>query len=413
MTSIRPLYPRAITDTLLKALKTDNILVLHGARQVGKTSLMSHLLEHLEAEGKSTHFIDLEDSRLAKILDSGVDEFLRHLMEEGFLSEKAKSNPSVFVFIDEIQILKNPSPFLKLMADHHKEVRLIVSGSSSFAIKSKFSDSLAGRTLNFEIFPLSFSEFLTFKGVAKGPEGRLTEKKAGELKALFKEYSLYGGYPKIVLENDLSLKERQLQQLIDTYLKKDIRDLADIRDIDKFNKLLEALASQSGQLLDVTELSNTCNLAKQTVEKYLFILENTYILKRMRPYSRNLRSELFKTPKVIFYDSGLMQMLWLKQLQKEILGPVFETSIFMELIKEHGTENVFFWRTKDQKEIDFIVRSGNRILPVEAKLNFSQASTTALTYFCEKYDLSHHAVVGLNGEPKGKFQHYPWDIPRP
>lgn len=400
------LFKRKIIDELVKYLNTPDILVLHGARQVGKTSILYYLQNVLKAKGKPCYYADLEDSRLKAVLDAGPEEFVKHLKEEGY--DPAKKT---FVFIDEIQYLSNPSSFLKLTADHYHSLKLIVSGSSSFEIKSKFKDSLVGRTLEFEVFNLSFEEFALFKGKPlpeniKDPTARKLE----ELKSLYKEYTLYGGYPKVVLARPLELKEKYLQQIIDTYIKKDIRDLAEIKDIQKFNKLLEVLAAQSGNLLNVLELSGTCQLAKQTVEKYLFILENTYIIKLLRPFSGNLRSELFKVPKIFFYDTGLMQMLWLKSLPKEIIGNVFETSVFAELIKKHSQKNVFFWRTKDKKEIDFILKSGGAALPIEVKLNFAQFAPGAVKYFNSKYGSKTYRLAGLNGKPADKFSVYPWQL---
>jgi predicted AAA+ superfamily ATPase len=402
-----PIYKRTVIEEINKYLLSDDIIVLHGARQVGKTSILYYLTNHLKNNGNITYFIDLEDSRFVKILDSGTDGFKRLLREEGILPAARKK---AFIFIDEIQYLENPSSFLKLTADHHKDVKLIVSGSSSFAIKDKFKDSLVGRTVNFEIFNLSFKEFLLFKQYAY-EEGKVyTKKKTDELKALFKEYILYGGYPKIVLTPEIDKKEKYLQQIIDTYVKKDIRDLADVKDIDKFNKLLEALASQSGQQINITELSNTTRIAKQTIEKYLFIMENTYIVKLVRPFSRNIRSELFKLPKIYFYDTGLMQMLWLKGLQKEIIGNVYETGIFAELVKKYTKDVIFYWRTKDKKEIDFILRIKKQLLPIEAKLNFEQFNPSAIQYFNKHYGISNYRVVGLSGEPKSRFYVHPWNV---
>lgn len=400
------IYPRLIAKKLIKYLSDDNVIVLHGARQVGKSYILFWLRDYLKSKGKAVYYIDLEDSRFVNTLDAGYEEFANLLREEGIKFEKKK----IFVFIDEIQYLKNPSSFLKLAADHYKNIKLVVSGSSSFEIKNKFKDSLVGRTVNFEIFNLSFEEFLLFKGISFEQKTAFTEKKINELKELFEEYALYGGYPKIVLEPELEKKEKYLQQIIDTYVKKDIRDLAGIKDIEKFNKLLEALASQSGNLLNVTELSNTCKIAKQTIERYLFIMENTYILKLVRPYSKNIRSELFKLPKIYFYDSGLAQLLWLKKFQKTIIGNVFETAIFSELIKEYGTNAVFYWRTADKKEIDFILKNKNRILPIEAKLNFEQFNPTAIDYFNQKYKKKDYRVVGLNGRIKNKSYRFPWEI---
>lgn len=402
------LYSRTIADEMEKYLRTDDIIVLHGARQVGKTSLLYILESRLKQAGEATHYIDLEDSRYVKLLDTGIGEFVKHLQEEGL--KPAGRGKKLYVFIDEIQYLENPSSFLKLAADHHKSIKLIVSGSSSFAIKSKFKDSLVGRTVDFEIHNLSFLEFLVFKEYRFEPGKVFTRKKIDELRTQFKEYALYGGYPKIVLTPELDKKERYLQQIIDTYVKKDIRDLANVKDVDKFNKLLETLSSQSGQLLNIAELSNTVNIAKQTVEKYLFILENTYIIKLVRPFSGNLRSELFKTPKIFFYDTGLMQMLWLRALQKELMGNVFETSVFSELVKKYGKDAVYYWRTKDKKEIDFVLKDRKGTLPIEVKLRFEQYKPAAITYFNAQYKGRDYKVIGLTGAPGDKHQVYPWDI---
>lgn len=400
-------YKRTVVDEIYRYMQTGDIIVLHGARQVGKTSILYYLLNQLKDQGETAYYIDLEDSRFVKILDAGTGEFLRHLKEEGLLKETLKR---VFVFIDEIQYLATPSSFLKLIADHHKQIKLIVSGSSSFAIKNKFKDSLVGRTVNFEIFNLSFREFLLFKHCPFEEEKVYTEKKIHELRSLFTEYVLYGGYPKIVMTPEIVMKEKYLQQIADTYVKKDIRDLAKVKDIDKFNRLLETLASQSGSQLNIAELSNTARLSKQTIENYLFIMENTYIIKLVRPFSRNLRSELFKQPKLYFYDTGLMQILWLKGLQKELIGNVFETGIFAELVKKYYKDTLFYWRTKDKKEIDFILKLRGLLLPVEVKLNFSWFNDSSIQYFMGHYGIDRYKVVGLNGKPENKYCVYPWDL---
>ena len=418
-------YKRLIADEIVRYLATKDIIVLHGARQVGKTYILYYLQNLLKEKRLATHFIDLEDSRYVRILDAGVEEFIRYLSEEGFDGSKyAVSKERLFVFIDEIQYLENPSPFMKIIADHYPWLKLIVSGSSSFEIKKKFTDSLSGRTVDFEVYNLSFTEFLLFKKYRFSPAPAYglgyrkpnhrplayTEKKLQELKALYEEYVLFGGYPKIVLAGDVKIKEKYLQQIIDTYIKKDIRDLAGIKDVNKFNRLVEALASQSGQLLNVFELSNTCNIAKPTVENYLFLLEQTYVVKSVRPFSRNLRSELSKTPKIFFYDTGLMQMLWLKELPKEVMGQVFETSIFAELVKKYGSQRVAYWRTTDKKEIDFVLKKGKSYLPLEVKLNFAQFKASSIKYFKEKYHISEHRVVALHGKVKDKQCIYPWQL---
>ncbi|MDI6732264.1 MAG: AAA family ATPase, partial [Candidatus Margulisbacteria bacterium] len=189
------IYKRAAIDQIQKYLLTDDIIVLQGSRQVGKTSIMFYLDKILQEKGASTLFIDLEDSRNVRVLDKGVEEFLKYLSEEGLILQNFNRHKKLYVFIDEIQYLKSPSPFLKLLADHHKYLKLIVSGSSTFQIKQKFSDSLAGRTVNFEIYPLSFIEFLVFKNINLSLNNKLTENKTNKLKILFEEYVRFGAYP--------------------------------------------------------------------------------------------------------------------------------------------------------------------------------------------------------------------------
>ncbi len=401
------IYKRKIIDEILTFIDLEEIIVLHGARQVGKTHILLWLQNYLEDKKENTYFIDLEDSRFKKILDLGTDEFINHLKEEGVYPKDEKK---VYIFIDEIQYLENPSNFLKLIADHYKNIKLIVSGSSSFEIKNKFKDSLVGRTINFEIFNLSFEEFLLFKGYNYNQNQVFTEKKIEELKMLYKEFVLFGAYPKIALIDEIKVKEKRLQQIIDTYIKKDIKELANIDNIESFNKLIEILASQSGQIINVKELSDTCNLSVPTIEKYLFILEQTYIIKLVKPYNKNIRSELVKAPKVFFYDSGLMQMLIFKSLTKEIIGNVFETNIFSELIKKYKSDNIYYWRTKDKKEIDFIIKEKNNIIPVEVKLNFARADFSAINYFLKEYNLDKNFIIALDGNKDKKTYIYPWEI---
>ena len=404
------LIEREIIHNIRKFISSKDIIVLHGARQVGKTSILKYLQGELEKSGENTLFIDLEDLRFVEILNSGPDKLINFLEEKGKLSKKI-----LYLFVDEIQYLSNPSNFLKLACDHYSDrIKLIVSGSSSFEIKSKFKDSLVGRTLNFEIHPLSFKEFLFFKDYKIDLRTHVkSDIIIKELKELYKEYILYGGYPRIALEKKVSNKEIYLQQIVDTYVRKDVRDLADVRDILKFNKLLEILASQSGQLLNILELSNTAKLSRETIEHYLFLMENTYILKLVYPFSTNLRSELFKTPKIFFYDTGIAGMLWLKSLPKAIIGNMFETSLFSEFAKSLKKSELFYWRTQDKKEIDFILRRNSAVLPVESKLNQNNFNYTAMDYFKLKYEIKKGFCISLEIDKKYKNGYsfiYPWNI---
>ena len=400
------IFKRKIIDEILKYLYDKETIILYGARQVGKTFILYWLKKYLEEKKEPVYYLDLEERKYLKILNQGPENLKKLLLDEGFNLEK-----KLFVLIDEIQYLENPTNFLKLISDHYRKLKLIVSGSSTFEIKKKIEKALVGRALTFEIFGLSFEEFLMFKNYQKPIKPALTKIKKEELKELFKEFILYGSYPKISLIAEKEKKEKYLWQIIDTYLKKDIRDLAAIKETEKFNKLLEVLASQTGKLLNIEELSNTCRLAKQTVQNYLFLLENTYVIRLVRPFFKNLRSELFKTPKIYFYDSGLAHLLWLKVISPEILGEIFETVVFSELIKNFGKESINFWRTKDKKEIDFILKFKNKIIPIEVKINFASFSKRSINYFLKKYQLSQYYFVGLKGEKKEKEAFiYPWEL---
>lgn len=403
------LFDRKLMKGIKPFLHTADIIVIHGARQTGKTSLLKIIQNELSE--KNCFYFDLEDSRFKNLFEEGIDSVINYLKQKGLYKQQDR----IYLFVDEIQYLSNPSSFLKLAHDHHAEIKMIVSGSSSFEIKSKFKDTLVGRTVNFELFPLDFEEFLWFKEQSFNLKNTINDKVLiGELQTLYKEYVLFGGYPKIVLTEEVEIKEKYLQQIIDTYIKGDIRDIANIRHIEKFNKLLHILANQTGQLLNVVELSNTAKIARQTVEDYLFILQQTYIIKLIYPFSGNIRSELFKTPKIFFYDTGLMNLLSKKYLPGIIEGTSFETAIFSDLTKNYGHHTINHWRTMDKKEIDFILSLKNKIIPLEVKLNASRFNYTAIKYFTKKYDSKHRFCISLEGDlPKREFQVrriFPWDI---
>ncbi len=402
------IYKRKIIDEIIKFLDEKETIILYGARQVGKTSVLYWLKDYLSQQNKPVFYFDLEDIRYLTLFNQGPQK-LELLLRERGIEEKKK----IYIFIDEIQYLNNPANFIKLISDHYPQFKLIVSGSSTLEIKKHFKESLVGRIIVFELFGLDFEEFLLFKGYRSPLFPVKTDVKTEELLNFFQEFTLYGSYPRISQLQGEEKKEKYLWQIINTYLKKDIRDIAQVRNIDKFNKLLEVLASQSGKMLNIKELSNTCDLAVQTIEEYLFYLENTYVIKLVRPFATNLRSELFKTPKIYFYDSGLANLLWLKTIPHEILGEIFETVIFGELTKRFGQSSIFYWRTKDKKEIDFILKQGRSILPIEAKINFASFSPKNIKIFLKEYNLQNFYCLGLKGNKENNHYIYPWEILKP
>ncbi len=390
------IFRRKVVDDILKYLDSKEAIVIYGARQVGKTSLLKYLIKNNIRE--NVFYFDLELKELLDLCNKGPEEVYKYLLQRG-----ADEKNRIFLIIDEIQYIKDPTNLIKILHDHYPNLKLLVSGSSTFEIKKKFKQSLAGRTITFEIYPLSFEEFLVFKGNKYKLLESNSEPINKELVLLAEEYIKFGGYPQVVLENSEEKKQSYLSQIINTYVRKDIRDIGNIRDVDSFNKLLEVLASQSGQLLNVLELSNTLGINRVTVLEYLNLLENTFIIRMVRPFHRNLRSELTKNPKVFILDTGMMHMLWLKDFPRVILGNSFETFIFLELMK--SGKKVNFWRTTNKQEVDFIV-SDKKLYSIEAKLNFKDSSTRGLKLFSEKYG-SESIVTGLTGPKSGK---YIWEI---
>ena len=388
------IYKRKLVEKILKYLKSKEAIVIYGARQVGKTSLMKYLIEHHLKE--NVFYFDLEMQNLLDLCNEGSETVYKYLLQKG-----ADENRKIYLLIDEIQYLENPAKFIKIFHDHYPNVKLLVSGSSTFEIKKKFKESLAGRTVIFELYPLSFEEFLVFKDKHYKIVKNNTKTINDELAALAEEFIKFGGYPKIVLEKSEEKKQSFLYQIINTYIRKDIRDIGNIRNISSFNKLIEVLASQSGQLLNSSELSNTLDMSRETVLEYLELLENTFIIKRITPFYKNLRSELSKNPKVYFLDTGMMHLLWLKEFPKVVFGNVFETFVFLELMK--AGKKINFWRTTNKQEVDFIIAEKG-IYAIEAKYNFK--ASKSLKFFAEKYACK-STIIGLKGNKKGK---YIWEL---
>lgn len=202
------LLKRKLYSSIKPFLQTRDIIVIHSARQTGKTSLLQIINQDLPSD--ANFYFDLEDSRYKELCENGISSVIDYLKQKGIYKQQNK----FYLLIDEIQYLSNPSSFLKISHDHYPYIKLIVSGSSSFEIKSKFKDSLVGRTVNFELFPLDFEEFLWFKNKKYIIKEKITaDLIIKELKTLFKEYVIYGGYPKIVLTENTEIKEKYLQQI--------------------------------------------------------------------------------------------------------------------------------------------------------------------------------------------------------
>ena len=349
------LYPRDIFSPIKKALTKDEFIILTGARQTGKTSLLMMLKENLEKKGQDCHYFNLENPSYLELLNKHPYNIFELIPDS-----KYKQN----IFIDEIQYLNNPTNFLKLLYDEkRKQIKIIASGSSAFYIDKKFKNSLVGRKLLFEIYPLNFNEFLVFKQqeeLLKQKNKKISVYYREKLLKLWNEYLIYGGYPKVVLTESNNYREIILEDIVSSYIKKDISE-AGIKNTDKYFAFLRILASQTGELLNSQELANTLGIAHKTVEEYLYVMKKSYQIAFIKPFYKNLRKELTKMPKIYFYDLGLRNWLLgnFNSINKRTdKGMYLENIIFKEFLRTIKNINkIKFWRTQNKKEIDFVIES--------------------------------------------------------
>lgn len=375
------LYNRNIISKIKKVLSRDEFIVLTGARQAGKTSILIMLKNYLEKKGNQCHYFNLENTEYLKL-------FNKHPFNIFELIPKSKAKQ--IIFIDEIQYLNNPTNFLKLLYDEKRnKIKIIASGSSSFYLDKKFKDSLVGRKFLFEVYPLSFDEFLIFN-----EENELL-KKAGKNKKLsiydqkklneyWKKYLIFGGYPKVALAKDESVKKIMLEEIGSSYIKKDVVD-AGIKNTDKYFSLLKILARQTGELVNSQELSKTLQMANKTIEEYLYVIKKSYQAAFIKPFYSNIRKELTKMPKIYFYDFGLRNFFLndYHPIEKRTdKGAYLENIVFKKFLNQtESLDKIKFWRTQDKNEVDFIIE--NKAFEVK----FNQASFRASKYkkFKQKY----------------------------
>lgn len=358
---------RSILPKIIESLEEPEITVLVGARQVGKTYITRLLQKHLEKMSFKSLYINLDIQKDREILSS-QENFISYL-NLFFGKEKG------YVFIDEVQRLENTGLFLKGIYDSGINHKLVVLGSGSLDIKARIKESLAGRKRVFTITGISFQEFISFKTDYKydKPHDLFTINPL-KVNPILNEYLKYGGYPKVVLADSTEEKTAQLNEILGSYIEKDINGLLKVEKSDILVNLLTLLASQIGSIVNVSELSNTLGVSGKTIERYLYYLEETYIIKRVRPYFTNIRSEIVKSPVYYFLDLGLRNILLnltgIAPIPLSLSGHLFE-NLILNMISNTiiGTSSrINFWRSKDGAEVDFVINRGSSIVPVEVKL---------------------------------------------
>ncbi len=385
------IFRREIVDLLLSNLSNDFVLIIVGARQTGKTSVLLYLKDLLTKKGEIVHFLSLEDPIFLSLLN----EHPQNIFD--IIGQKSQRQ---IVLIDEIQYLKDPSHFLKYHFDFNREkIKLIVTGSSAFYMDQKFKDSLAGRKRIFFLKPLNLREFLNFKGIDI-PELKINKDEYIKYPLIYrhtianaiKEILVYGSYPAVVLENDLKEKENILYDLINSYTKKDVLE-SGISSQEEYFFFLKILASQIGQLANLSEISSTLKVSRYKIDKFVHVALKSFHVCRIRPFFRNVRKELSKTPKFYFFDCGLRNAL-LRNFEtlstRQDRGQLFENFIFNFLGDLFGYENIQFWRSKDKNEIDFIVEQKRAI---ETKYSNRTLKFGRYRSFLERYDMPLHFLI--------------------
>lgn len=390
---------RNLTTKIQNCLDSDETLLLIGARQAGKTTILHQIEEALKKRGQPCYFLNLEDPDYLALLNTSPKNLLQIF--------NFSPDQRTFVLVDEVQYLNNPSNFLKYFYDeYHSKIKIIASGSSAFYLDKRFRDSLAGRKRIFYVLTLSFREFLRFKkeeSLAVANFGTLSLSEKEKINLYYREFLVYGGYPRVVL-TPLSNKEEVLADLTYSYIKKDVLE-ANIRHDESFFKLFKILASQTGGLVNTSELATTLGLSKTAVENYLYVMQKSFHLRLVRPFFRNTRKELTKMPKVYFLDLGLRNFLlrnFSSYEQRDDKGPLLENAVYRELLENHDFEDVKFWRTISKNEVDFLV---NEDIALEVKAEVKKLGVSKYKSFLHTYPQINFSFVSLNPQEKRVENH--------
>ena len=355
------MYSRTIEKTISKKLGSGKAIIVIGARQVGKTTLINKVLENQEYL-----FLDADDPTVRTLLTNPNTEQLRSLIGKNKI-----------VFLDEAQRISGIGLTLKIITDQFKEVQLLVSGSSSFDLTKELNEPLTGRKWEYELFPISWEEYENHNGylVAEQQlENRL----------------LYGFYPEII--NNQGDEKERLKQLVNSYLYKDILALSNIRKSEVLEKLIQVLALQMGNEVNYNKLSQLIGIDKNTVQKYMELLEKGDVIFRLNSYSGNARNEIKKNKKIYFYDNGVRNAVIGNFNNLELRndkGALWENFLISERVKQnkyqHTFSKMYFWRTKQHQEVDFVEDKNGALTGYDFKWK-AKKNTKLPKLFTEKYN---------------------------
>jgi uncharacterized protein len=391
------LIKREILKDILNHLDAKEITLINGARQVGKTTLMNEVKEILENRKVKTLYLNLD-----------IDSDFVHFQSQDRLLQKIRlelGTEKGVIFIDEIQRKENSGLFLKGLYDRGDDNKFIVSGSGSMELKEKIHESLTGRKRVFELSTVTFREFVNYKTGYKY-ENNLSsffDLESEKVTLLLEEYLSFGGYPRIVTESNKNEKNILINEIYDSYLKKDIAYLLKIKRPDVFTKLIQLLAHQTGSVINYSTLALDAGISVPTLKRYIWYAENTFIIKLINPYFKNKRKEIRKSQTVYFYDTGFRNYA-LNQFGVDIRtmqsGFIFQNFVFT-ILKDLLPDNnytIHFWRTADAAEVDFVINTGVNLIPIEVKFTSLRRDkvSRSLRNFIDSYNPEKVYIINLD-----------------
>ncbi len=388
------MYPRKIFRALESHLAEKAVSVITGMRRVGKTTAVKYMLDKTPHTNKL--YLDLErleDRAIFK--QKNFSEIQTDLEIKGIDFSK----PAV-IALDEIQLIPEVASFIKYYHDHF-QVKFIASGSSSYYLRNRFTESLAGRKQVFELYPLDFIEFLHFKNIGPKPlEGfgmsAYRRTLYAKYKPLYEEYIRYGGFPEVVLTGSVEKKERYLKDVLNSYIELDVKLLSDFSAIDDLYRLVALLASRIGRKLDYSKIGVLLGVGRHKIKDYIHLLEKTYFLHLVKPYSKNIDRAIAQQQKVYLADTGLVN-----QLAQIDSGSLFENAIAVQLLRM-GEINYF--QLKSGQEIDFIF---DKKVAVEVKETPTERDLKRLNARAATLGLSDVRLIGRYPSGSG-FEEFIW-----
>lgn len=380
--------------TTLKAEKDfKKISLILGPRQVGKTTLLRQLYQDIcNEKANAGLYLDLDIlSNYEKV--ASYENLLNTLMLEGYATGQ---KDTFFLFLDEFQRYTGFSKLLKNISDHHDNIKIYATGSSSLQIKEEIQESLAGRKFIHYLLPLDFEEFLIFK---EKEQERKQLKNLWHLKGkdlqiapfiqLLYEYMVFGGYPEVSQYDDPAAKKQVLETIFDLYVKKDLVAFLSTNRLLNVKKLIEVLAVNHGQKTKFNELAGMCSLKEYEVRNYIEILKETFLIAELRPYFSNKNKEIVKIPKMYFLDPGVRNYFVdnFSAIQKRNDSSFLFEGFILSQLHRAGYSNINYWQDKNKREVDFIINNITDLIPVEVKFKnrIKQNDYSGLVHFAKQY----------------------------